>query len=191
MEKEFSVILDKDEIIEKAFKPNKKKVFASNVIITLFSCFWILIPCIIGVFVPDEEGFTLPPIAILIVGICILVIIAISLIFCAIYYKNTFYAYSNKRVIIKTGILGVDYKSLDLNMIGAFNVNVGLLDKLLRTNTGTITFGSPAMAGQNGALIYTLSSVNSPYELYKEIKENISDLKNGEKKVEQTSQSIE
>lgn len=99
-------------------------------------------------------------------------------IFTKIYYNKLYYAYSNKRIIIRTGIIGVDYKSLDLSMIGAVNVYVSLLDKLVGKNTGSITFGSmasPISAGN--ASSYKFANVNNPYELYKEIKNVIDDYK--------------
>ena len=46
-------------------------------------------------------------------------------------YKNTFFCYTDKRVIIKTGFLGVDYKTKDFYNIGNVEVNVGPLENML------------------------------------------------------------
>jgi hypothetical protein len=97
------------------------------------------------------------------------------------YYYKLFYAYTNKRVIIRTGIFGVDYKSLDMAMIGAVNVYVSLLDKILQKNTGTLTFGSMASpmmtaSGQAGSM-FRFANIEMPYDLYREIKNAIDEYK--------------
>ena len=95
---------------------------------------------------------------------------------------GTYYAYTNKRVIIRKGIFGVDYKSLDMSMIGAVDVSVTLLDKIVHKNTGTIAFGSMAnpMGNQNG-FMFKFAHVYNPYETYKEIKTVIDEFKNKKK----------
>ena len=100
--------------------------------------------------------------------------------FTAIYYKNLYYAYSNKRIIIRSGIFGVDYRSLDMGMIGAVNVYVSLYDKIIHKNTGSISFGSTAspMVSAKGGSSYNFSHIVMPYETCKEIKYYIDEFKN-------------
>ncbi len=67
-----------------------------------------------------------------------------------------------------------------MNMVGASNVKVSLLDKLCRKNTGTVIFGSmasPMVNGQNGTSGYVLADIADPYGVYKELKEAIEDRK--------------
>ncbi len=75
--------------------------------------------------------------------------------------------------IIRSGIIGVDFKTLEYALIGGISVNVGLFDKLFKTNTGTISFASAAamVANSKGISPYTFSSVTQPYEVYRRIKE--------------------
>lgn len=177
MENFFENILDKDEKIIKIYKPNKTKLFASVFFGTFFFTLFFAIISIIGILVPDETGnttslyFLLIPIGLLITAILL------ALGFAAIYYNNLFFAYSNKRIIIRTGIFGVDYKSLDLNMIGAIDVNISLLDKLVKHNTGSIIFGSPASPMMNtnnsNAFSYAFRHIEMPYDVYREIKDVI------------------
>ena len=76
-------------------------------------------------------------------------------------------------------MLGVDYKSLDMKMIGAINVYVSPVDKIHRKNTGTITFGSTAspISPERGLAGYRFSHVHEPYELYREVKNVIDEYK--------------
>lgn len=173
MENLFSHILDDDEKIIKVFKPNKGKLFLSSIVLNFMWSFWFLMFGIIAVLVP-EEGVTINKIYVLIpIGLYV-VIFAFLMLFTALHYKNVYYAYSNKRVIIRSGIFGVDYKSLDMSMIGAIDVYVSLLDKIIKKNTGSLSFGSAASpVGGSGASGYRFNHVLMPYETCKEIKSYI------------------
>ena len=176
MDELFSVVLDNDEKIVKTFKPVKAKLWCSNLLGTILFVIWFIGLATISIFLPNEMGEIIDRIYLLIpLGIFVLIII-ITCIFTAVYYHNLCYAYTNKRIIIRSGIFGVDYKSLDMGMIGAVNVNVSVLDKMIRKNTGTITFGSTASPiGMNQ---YRFAHVANPYETCKEIKSTIDAYKN-------------
>lgn len=178
MENLFDNILDSDEKIIKVLKPNKFKFFWSSVLgAILFTIFFVGFG-IMTITIPDEFG-EVAPLGVFFVILAVVVVLDFLLIFCTyLSYKKRFYAYSNKRVIIRCGVIGVDYKSLDIDMIGAIDVGVGLLDKLFRKNTGTISFGSvasPMTAG--GGAAFSFYAVQNPYELYKEIKTVINETK--------------
>lgn len=171
----FKNILDKDETIIKIYKPNKLKMFFSAFFATFFIYLVFAIAIIVGLAHASPSNYL--TVAILVSLAIFVVFVTIALLFVNLEYKNIFYAYSNKRIIIRKGIFGIDYKSLDMTMIGAVTVNVSLLDKILKKNTGTITFGSTASPiGQNVAL-FAFANITSPYETYKEIKTVIDDAK--------------
>ena len=177
----FEPILDKNETIIKVFKPNKTKLFWSSLLATFFISFFVVLWAVfaIGLGGGFENSWLIAIIAFL--GFqAIILLIAIG--FTSMYYNKLFYAYSNKRIIIRTGIFGVDYKSLDMSMIGAVNVNVSLLDKMLGKNTGSIKFGSMASpivaSGNNGGVNpYHFSNILTPYETYRELKDVIDEYK--------------
>ena len=140
--------------------------------------FWFLAIGLFSIIFP-EDGMSVNKIYILIpIGIYI-VLIAFIMLLTALHYKNVYYAYSNKRIIIRSGIFGVDYKSLDMSMIGATDVYVSLLDKIMKKNTGSLTFGSAAspVGGSNNASGYRFNHVTAPYETCKEIKSYIDSYK--------------
>ena len=179
MEEFFTKILDRDETIIKTFKPNKTKLFLSSILLTIFVLIFIGAGPLIGILSGGQDY--LVPILLMIAAS----IFVITLFLITIYYKNLYFAYTNKRLIIRTGIFGVDYRSLDMAMIGAIDVNVSLLDKLLQKNTGNIIFGSMASpmlsGGKNGTNVYKFSHIVAPYESYKEIKNVIEDFKESKK----------
>lgn len=176
----FDPVLDTDEKIVKAYKPNKAKVFLSNILMGLIPFLCLALLAVLLLTIPSGVEVSTQEIVLCIILPCVVAIfsIALNLWFTALYYKNTYFAYTNKRLIICSGIFGVDYRSLDIKSIGASDVYVSLLDKLLKKNTGSLKFGSnssPINSSYEKA--YMFSHIKEPYEVYKEIKKHIEDVK--------------
>lgn len=173
MEENFSVVLNKGEEIIECFKPKKIKM-----ILSVFLGVVLIVLAIVGMsmlarFIPDEETGEVMPLWLF---ISLLAVsggaLILSLVFILVEYNKRVYCITNQRVIIRCGVIGVDFRSLELKSIGAVDVNVGLLDKILRMNTGTIKFGSMS-APINGNVIYAFSHIVDPYGTYKRLKEII------------------
>ena len=178
MEEQFVNILDQDERVEVVYKPKKVKLFLGNMLLSALIMLFICLPIAFAIATDEYEGakavhYLIP------VGIFVASQI-ITALFLVLKYQKTFYAITNKRVIIRTGIVGVDFKSLDLGNIGATDVYVGLLDKILGNKTGSICFGSASspLNSQNSNA-YAFRHVENPYQTYKEIKLKIDEYKNG------------
>ncbi|MBQ9480635.1 MAG: PH domain-containing protein [Clostridia bacterium] len=179
----FAPVLDKDETVIKIFKPNKTKFVMKSLLAIAFAAIIFALFVLFTVFLSsfDEEGEPVPAEAYIIAPLAVIALCAVAAaivtVIASLHYKNVFYAYTNKRILIRSGLIGVDYKSLNLEMIGAVNVNVSVIDKLLRKNTGTITFGSMASPlinnGNAQAAGYKFADIVAPYETYKELKEVI------------------
>ena len=179
----FEPILDDDEEVIKVIRLHKGRAWFSTIVsLILFSLVILPLGILMIIFheptLPDEEdmmGFG-------IMLLCFWALVMLIAIVCvALWCSKTVYAWTNKRVLIRTGYIGVDYKSLDLNMVGALSVNVNIIDKLLRKNTGTISFGSMAspMTTQNISK-FSFSFIHEPYQIYKEVKVYIDQKKNAE-----------
>ena len=176
----FQVVLDDDEQVVKVLRPHKGRAWFGQVIAMVLWGIMLLpvgIVCVVfhNAIDGDEDMLGM--------GIFILALWAlislIMLIFIALWCNKTVYAWTNKRVLIRTGFIGVDYKSLDLNMVGALSVNVSFADKIVHKNTGTIAFGSMAspMTNQNVSK-FNFVFVHDPYQVYKEVKAYIDQKKN-------------
>ena len=147
MEHLFDDILEKDEKIIKIIKPNKKRYFRD----------WLL-PFIFPIFLPHFIIFM--------VGTLFFILPLLH----TKAYKNTYYAYTNKRLITRGSAIGVDYHSLEYKDIASSSVDVGFLDKLGKgKKTGTLSFKSPS-AG------ISFKGVENPYDMMREIKEYIASL---------------
>lgn len=92
----------------------------------------------------------------------------------ALVYKHTYYAVTNKRVLLQKGLIGRDFEMVDFDQITNAEVNVGVLDKLFGGGSGSIlisTAGSLTYT-RSGAVQkpYTISHIDNPYDVFKFLK---------------------
>lgn len=177
----FDDVIEADETIQKGFKPNKKKVFASSIIFDVIVAFFFSLT-ILGMWLDGEIPQKEKIIGTCIVAGVVLLIVSLTMWFVSLYYKNAYYVYTNKRIIVRTGVFGVDFHSLDIENIGASNVCVSLLDKMVGKNTGSIRFGSNSSPITNS--YYGFMNIENPYQVYKEIKGYIQTIQTSEKETE-------
>ena len=177
----FDDVIEADETIQKGFKPNKKKVFASFIIFDVIVAFFFSL-MILGMWLDGEIPQKEKIIGTCIVAGVVLLIVSLTMWFVSLYYKNAYYVYTNKRIIVRTGVFGVDFHSLDIENIGASNVCVSLLDKMIGKNTGSIRFGSNSSPITSS--YYGFMNIENPYQVYKEIKGYIQTIQTSEKETE-------
>ena len=162
----FKPVLDADEEILKVYKPNKFLTYFGTVLVCIFITVLFMIP-IIASFLDTETSIATS------IGFIVFVVVfdALTLLLIALWYNKTIFAVTNKRILIRTGYIGVDYKGLDYDTIGALTVNVNWLDKLLKKDTGTLSFGSMASPMINTANYkFSFLYIKNPYEVYREVK---------------------
>src|SRR3989338_686725 len=89
----------------------------------------------------------------------------------ALVYKHTYYAITNKRVLLQTGLIGRDFEIVDFDQVTNAEVNVGAVDTLLGNGSGSIllfTAGSLTYTRQGPVQKpYTLSNIDNPYGVFK------------------------
>ena len=93
-------------------------------------------------------------------------------------YSNTAYGYSNKRVMMRTGFIGTDFKTIDYDKISDIEVTVNVIERIY--NVGTIRFFSGRTQTEKGnttKLYDTWSSIENPYEVFKMVKQTSVDIK--------------
>lgn len=192
----FSPILDSDETIVEVFRPHKFRFVGLGIIwdiikslgIAVFGALFFGFSYIDG-WVDADTGEPIDMMFGKIVGIVIfsfaLLLIIISAVWRMVKYNHTFYCYTNKRIIIRTGFIGADFQNLDFDMIGAMNVRVDFLDKFIHPNTGTLVFASAASpmmttATPGGISAYMFVDIQNPYDVYRRVKEFVSQNKDGQ-----------
>lgn len=188
----FKDILDDDEELLCQIKPNKKRFL---VIANLFSLLFGLIffaalftPSLLGLLGAVEGFVNGGAIVMLVISFVFLLVFLVNILGTIRRYKNTAYAITNKRVLIRSGFIGVDYKAIDLSSIHSINVRVDFADKLVNPSTGSIYFASaldPIVSNGNGrngtTTTFAFLHIDNPYEQYKKIKQLSDELKKGKK----------
>ncbi len=82
-------------------------------------------------------------------------------------HQNTHYVMTNQRILIRTGLIGIDYQSVSYKDIQRVNLKVGIIDKLLKV--GDLYFESSTVRGQN-----VFFDISEPYEVYKIAQSTVS-----------------
>jgi uncharacterized membrane protein YdbT with pleckstrin-like domain len=90
-------------------------------------------------------------------------------------YKNVVYACTDKRIIIRSGLLGIDYRIIDHDKINNIQVNVNPIEKLF--GVGTITFYGGVMSENALPILKRFRGIEEPYEVFRRIKEVSHDAK--------------
>jgi len=93
-------------------------------------------------------------------------------------YNNTSYALTNKRVMMRTGFIGTDFKSIDYDKISDIEVTVNFVERAF--NVGTIKFFSGRTQTDEGTtmkLYDRWEAIKNPYEVFKQVKKVSVDIK--------------
>jgi uncharacterized membrane protein YdbT with pleckstrin-like domain len=105
-------------------------------------------------------------------------------IYTLLVFKHTYYAITDKRVILQTGWIGRDFNIIDFDKITNSSVNVSLIDKIFgRSNTGNIlvisagSFSGNRSSTFQQALNTVIASIQNPYEVFKFLKKTQFDVK--------------
>ncbi len=108
-------------------------------------------------------------------------LITLNPIYNYILSKKTFYAVTDKRVIIQKGIIGTDFEAIDYDQIKSMEVSVGVIDKIFGENSGTISIDSGKVGSTSKGGIYSiphlLQSISDPYVVFEKLKKVSHDIK--------------
>lgn len=82
--------------------------------------------------------------------------------------KNLEYVFTEKRIIVRSGIVGIDYKNVFYVDIKGVNLRVGLIDRIFKVGDIVIT-----------ALEQTviLHDIKNPYRILKKMQKIVTDIK--------------
>lgn len=106
------------------------------------------------------------------------IILFLGIILGNLAYARIHYAITNKRVIIQSGIIGRDFKSIDYDRIQNVSVNVGLLGVIFKVGKVNIFTGEIQSTGGNNSGIQPkydkFNYVSNPYEVLKQLQTHLS-----------------
>lgn len=149
-------------------------VFKSAAILVPFALLWLIIDIgalstLLPTLISGGQGkmllFIIPFFALHLMPVWIC---AVKLGKAKLEYKNVLYAYTNRRVLIRSGAVGVDFDSVDFAEIDDLSVNVGLLEKW--RDRGSIIIKSQGRS-------YSLLSIERPYAVFRALQKVSFDVK--------------
>ncbi|MCM1306362.1 MAG: PH domain-containing protein [Bacteroides sp.] len=156
-------------------KPDKKAHVAAAIVKALpFTIVWILFDFgfIIGIAIAMSKGAI--PLAILgfiipffLIHLTPVWIWIVNIVRSVAELKNLEYVFTDKRIIVRSGIIGIDFKSLYYNEVESVNVNVNWTDKIFKV--GDIYVNAKSSA----AVLYDL---HNPYILGTKLQKIVQDI---------------
>lgn len=90
-------------------------------------------------------------------------------------FGNTCYAFTNKRIMLRTGFWGIDFKSIDFDRLQEIDVTVNPLENSL--GVGSIKMFSGGVTSEGSSTFNYFIGIRNPYEVYKQLKKVTVDVK--------------
>jgi len=107
-----------------------------------------------------------------------LLVFAFAVLWGNLAYKVTHYAITNKRVIIQTGVIGRDFRSISYDKIQNASVNVGLIGVIFHVGNVNVFTGEMISTGGKHPTLRpkydTLRCIIEPYNVLKRLQKNLS-----------------
>ena len=115
---------------------------------------------------------------------CILLIIGGPL-YSLLVWRYTQYAITTKRVILESGVIGRDFRTVDFDQLANVEVNVGLVDRLFGTGsilmyTAGGAWEQPYSRRGGSVTAPSFSHIKNPYNVFKFFKKVSFDVKTDE-----------
>lgn len=102
----------------------------------------------------------------------------LSLGYAYLQYLVTYYVVTNKRIILKSWLIGADMRSVYYDQINSVFVNVGLVGSILGTGTVMIDTWRITQTDESTQTDHDkLKNISAPYEVYKYLQSELSDRK--------------
>ena len=132
-------ILSKDEKILQRLKPNKRvllleSIFKGLPVVLLwvaFDTFFIVMMIVTGAF-KENPGLIPAVIAFFALHLLPLWLYILNIIKTMAGAKNIEYVFTDKRIIIRSGVIGIDFKNIYYTDVQGINCKVGIFDRMFK-----------------------------------------------------------
>ena len=168
----FNDILDRDEQVLWGGRPNFTTFMCTGLPFLGIGIVWGIIG--IGFFTRIPMGLG-PPIWLIVLhqfpswG-------SVLYMFCLYFsHGNTAYAFSNKRVLMRSGVFGIDYQIIDYDRIRDYQVNVNPIEKMC--GVGSILFNTGEVSQKGHPMLKRFCGIENPYDVFRQLKETTVNVK--------------
>ncbi|MBW2436074.1 MAG: PH domain-containing protein [Deltaproteobacteria bacterium] len=166
--KQFEAVKDSDEEIFWVGKPNFAAFLTRGIPFLCIGLIWGAIDyfAFIRNMPAEMAGFAIPFFALHLMPFWASILNFVRLF---LVHGNTFYAFSNRRLMMRSGFWGTDFKAIDYDRISDIEVNVNPIENMLKV--GTIQAFSGRVSDKGGRIYDKFIGIQDPYEVFKRIKE--------------------
>jgi len=178
---EFEAVRDDDESILWTGQPEFVPFLLKGVPFLIFGLLWGAFDMF---FIMNLFGFGAPSGFLSFMGIFMLIHLfpfygsILNMIRLVLVHKNTRYAYTNKRLMLRSGFFGIDFKAIDYDRIINIEVNVNPIEKLFDVGSIRIFTGEVQRTENGSRSIFSeFTAIHDPYEVFKKIKQVSVDIK--------------
>lgn len=177
---QFEPVRDQGESLIWAGKPHYVPFLASAVPALILGCLWGSMDLFFLVMSHRGQAHAAPGLNFFLVPFFMLHSLPFwgSLLYAAYLagsYRNVAYAVTNRRLMIRSGFWGVGFESIDYDQVAEIDVSIGPIEKMIGAGTVRVDRGR---RGSKGTVLYDrLIAIDSPYEVYKLIKQTSVDVK--------------
>lgn len=163
-------LLDEDEEIILRTKPKKSVYIWGSILFTIpFVAIWTALFFLLGLGEAFQYSSSLDELfMILLIGFLPAGLWVWNLITVAFRYKNIHFVLTNKRMIIRKGFVGIDFKTIYYTDVTGVDVKVSWLSRILKVGNIHIT------AKNQFSILYNISN---PYQITQEIQKITNDIK--------------
>ncbi len=171
---QFEAIRDPDEEIFWTGKPNFLAFSIRGIPLLLFGLVWGAIDYFgfIRNMEADLAGFTIPFFALHLLPFWAGILNMLRLL---LVHRNILYAFSNRRLMMRSGFWGTDFKVIDFDQISDLEVKVNPIENLL--GVGTVQAFSGHISDKGGRSYDRFIGIAAPYDLFRRIKQVTIDVK--------------
>ena len=91
-------------------------------------------------------------------------------------WKNTKYYVTDKRIILQTGFVGMNYQTIYYKDIKNVNLKIGLIDKLLGVGDIYFDLGTYSTNNRTGTIGHAFLDIENPHEIYPRLQKIVLDI---------------
>jgi len=166
--RQFEAVKDNDEQIMWAGKPALIPFVATGIPFLIIGLIWGCIDYFIFIrnMTREMAAFAIPFFAIHLFPFYGSIFFMFYLFFV---HGNTFYAFTNRRMMMRSGIWGTDFKAIDYDKISDMEVNVNPIENMY--GVGTVKAFSGRVTEKGGRIYDRFIAIANPYDVFKRIKE--------------------
>lgn len=111
-------------------------------------------------------------------GLIPIVVAAINFLNKLFSYSNTVYAFTDKRVMMRSGFIGIGFKTIDYDKISDIEVSVSVVESMFKVGTIKFYSGRTQIDEGNTVKLYdNWNAIENPYEVFKMVKQTSLNIK--------------